>query len=349
MLRCYTISSCGRWAVLLLVVVMWLSACSPQRPRPVRMAFTIDTMLRTTPVADQGRSQLCWVYAMLGTIETDRLMQGDSVSLSVAYPVRRYMEELATESLLRSPAYQPTMRGMASLALSLTDTYGALPADAYPMPADASADALLRGIVQMARFAPSVSVLQGRVADMLDARMGTLPHAAYMLGARYTFAEFAHSVYAQRYVAITSFTHHPFGRPFVLEVPDNVRRHSFDNIPLDTLMARIDRALTHGYAVCWEGDVSEPGFSFARGVATLPPGTVADQEHRQRQFERRLTTDDHCMVLIGIAHDRRGHRYYVAKNSWGTHNPYGGMMYLSEEYVRMKTIAIYINNETCHL
>ena len=50
------------------------------------------------------------------------------------------------------------------------------------------------------------------------------------------------------------------------------------------------------------------------------------------------------MALIGLAHDRNGRRYFIAKNSGGTGNPYGGMMYLSEDYVRMKTIAVVMHN-----
>lgn len=50
------------------------------------------------------------------------------------------------------------------------------------------------------------------------------------------------------------------------------------------------------------------------------------------------------MVLIGIAHDENGKRYYIAKNSWGTDNQYGGLMYLSEQYVMMKTVAIVVKN-----
>ena len=184
---------------------------------------------------------------------------------------------------------------------------------------------------------------------MLDSRMGALPQRVYMLHAQYSFGEFARSVYAQDYQALTSFTHHPFGRGVVLELPDNHRRDSFLNVPLDTLMHAIDRALDQGYAVCWEGDISEPGFSFSRGVATLPHSPRYDQQLRQRWFERRQTTDDHCMCIIGRAHDRQGHPYYIAKNSWGTDNPFGGMMYISRDYIRMKTIAIVINNETCHI
>lgn len=55
------------------------------------------------------------------------------------------------------------------------------------------------------------------------------------------------------------------------------------------------------------------------------------------------------MCIIGRAHDRQGRPYYIVKNSWGTDNPFGGMMYISRDYIRMKTIAIAINNETCHI
>ena len=110
------------------------------------------------------------------------------------------------------------------------------------------------------------------------------------------------------------------------------------------MMRRIERSLRSGHPVCWEGDVTEPGFSFERGVAELPDETPCTQQQRQKAFETRRTTDDHCMCLIGIAHDKKGRRYYIAKNSYGTNNPYGGLMYLSENYVRMKTVAVVVKN-----
>ena len=42
------------------------------------------------------------------------------------------------------------------------------------------------------------------------------------------------------------------------------------NLPLDEMMEVADYALTHGYTVCWDGDVSEKGFSFKNGVAINP-------------------------------------------------------------------------------
>ena len=37
--------------------------------------------------------------------------------------------------------------------------------------------------------------------------------------------------------------------------------------------------------------------------------------------------------------------FYLAKNSWGTGNRFGGYMYLSEDYVRMKTICIVVHRD----
>ena len=53
--------------------------------------FTVDLRLPVTPVKDQGTSPLCWVYAMLATIETEHIMQGDSVNLSPDYVARMYL------------------------------------------------------------------------------------------------------------------------------------------------------------------------------------------------------------------------------------------------------------------
>ena len=89
--------------------------------------------------------------------------------------------------------------------------------------------------------------------------------------------------------------------------------------------------------------MSEPGFSTVLGTARMPQDCDLSQTARQRAFERFETTDDHCMAVVGIAHDRRGGRFFIMKNSYGTSNPYGGFMYVSFEYVRMKTVAIVVS------
>lgn len=306
--------------------------------------FSTEVMLKTTPVKDQGNSPLCWVYAMLATIETEHLMQGDSVNLSPDYVARMWLTERARFSYLSKGKHTINMRGMASMTLNIIQRYGLEPFDAYPNYNGVNYNVMARTATQIAHAATSFDILENRLADALNHNIGYLPPTLFMFGVEYTPLEFAHSVCLPgEYEALTSFTHHPFGQKFVLETPDNQLRDSFMNVPLDSMMTRIEQSLRNGHPVCWEGDISEPGFNTAAGCATLDnESTPITQQQRQRAFETLQTTDDHCMELCGIAHDIKGDKYFIAKNSWGKTRPYGGFMYLSFNYVRAKTIAVYL-------
>lgn len=70
--------------------VLW-NFPAKRKPLPAPRVFYRDVMLPTTPMKNQGSSSLCWAYAMLATIETEHLVQGDSVNLSVDYVARAYL------------------------------------------------------------------------------------------------------------------------------------------------------------------------------------------------------------------------------------------------------------------
>lgn len=306
--------------------------------------FTNETLLGYTPVKHQGSSPLCWAYAMLATIETEHIQMGDSVNLSVDYVARHLLAEQARQHFLSGGYDRITLRGTAPLLLRLISEYGVMPYDSYNAPS-LNYKALARRLQTMSETSHDLSQLSTRAQRLFDERIGYMPKNVYMLGAEYTPQQFAHSVYMLgEYTALTSFTHHPFDQAFAIEVPDNYSDELFYNVPIDVMMRRIEMSLRAGHPVCWEGDVSEPGFSFERGIAELSDDIPCTQQQRQKAFETRRTTDDHCMCLIGIAHDNKGRRYYIAKNSYGTKNPYGGLMYLSENYVRMKTVAVVVKN-----
>ena len=298
--------------------------------------FTVDLRLPTTPVKDQGSSSLCWVYAMLATLETEHIMRGDSVNLSPDYVARMYLSEQASRRrLLPNKVVQKeagiTTRGMCTMALDLIRTYGLQHYDAYHRRLNMDYNVLCRKLDY-----------GNDTEKLLDKYIGPLPNQVFMLGALYTPLEFAHSVCTDdEYIALTSFTHHPYGQRFPLEVPDNYFHNTFLNVPLDTMMNRIVQSLRAGHPVCWEGDTSEPGFLFGEGYAVLKnEKKKVTAERRQASFEARRTTDDHVMEIVGLAHDQHGRRFFLCKNSWGTDNRYGGFMFLSENYVRMKTIAV---------
>ena len=324
--------------VFLFLSFLVLISCEKQRGK-VNVSeekFTVELRLPTTPVKDQGSSSLCWVYAMLATLETEHIMRGDSVNLSPDYVARMYLSEQASRRrLLPNKVVQKeagiTTRGMCTMALDLIQTYGLQHYDAYRHKPDMDYNVLCRKLEK------------GNDAEkLLDKYIGPLPNQVFMLGALYTPLEFAHSVCTDdEYIALTSFTHHPYGQRFPLEVPDNYFHDTFLNVPLDTMMNRIVQSLRSGHPVCWEGDISEPDFLFGEGYAVLKnEKKKVTAERRQASFEARRTTDDHVMEIVGLAHDQHGRRFFLCKNSWGTANRYHGFMFLSENYVRMKTIAV---------
>ena len=323
--------------VFLFLSFLVLISCGKQRGK-VNVSeekFTVELRLPTTPVKDQGSSSLCWVYAMLATLETEHIMRGDSVNLT-DYVARMYLSEQADRHRLLPNKVAKNMpsittRGMCTMALDLIQTYGLQHYDAYHRRLNMDYNVLCRKLDY-----------GNDTEKLLDKYIGPLPNQVFMLGALYTPLEFAHSVCTDdEYVALTSFTHHPYGQHFPLEVPDNYFHNTFLNVPLDTMMNRIVQSLRAGHPVCWEGDISEPGFLFGDGFAVLKhEDKKVTAEHRQASFEAHRTTDDHVMEIVGLGHDQHGHRFFLCKNSWGTANRYHGFMFLSENYVRMKTIAV---------
>ncbi len=332
-----------------MVMAALVAGCKPKSaPRGTRPP-TVECLVKTTPVKDQGESPLCWAYAMLATIESEHLMKGDSVNLSPQYVGRMFLEEQAQRYYLTGGKEPISLRGMGSALLRLIQRYGLTHYDAYHP--EANFRVMERKVEKIANMdigrRLGTEGLRKHVADALDGGIRPLPKFVFMHGAEYTVQEFARSVCMEdEYLAFTSFTHHPFGERFVLESADNYYRDEFMNIPIDKMMHYIDQALRSGHPVCWEDDISEPLFSFPTGVAKMEnEREKITQDMRQRAFEQLETTDDHCMELIGIAHTAKGRKYYVCKNSWGTNNPFGGLMYMSENYLRAKTLAVWMSRE----
>lgn len=161
------------------------------------------------------------------------------------------------------------------------------------------------------------------------------------------------------YVTITSFTHEPFYRPFVLNVPDNFSNGSMYNVTLDEFIQNIDNALDNGFTLALDTDVSEPTFSAKKGIAVLPENVEdvneiltsiksemrVTAELRQRGFETYATTDDHLMHIVGKVQDQNGNIYYKVKNSWGQDSGKDGYIYMSVPYIRMKAISVMVHKD----
>ena len=82
------------------------------------------------------------------------------------------------------------------------------------------------------------------------------------------------------YVSITSYTHHPFYQPFVVEVQDNWRWAQSYNLPLNEMMEVIDNAINNGYTIAWGADVSEKGF----GAVTRVPLNDKEKDLSHKKY-----------------------------------------------------------------
>lgn len=312
------------------------------------MEIVIDKCNGYTPIKNQGRNSNCWMYGMLAAIETEHISRGDSIHLSVRYGMRKLIEDATAVRYMSNGHNGRSTRGMAQDALSIIERHGAMPYDAYSGgDCDIAYSPSLRTAYRLADKGVRLKMGLGKVmADVnrsLDSALGPCPPRVFMLGAEYSKGEFGRSVCApEEYVALTSCTHHPFFEMMTIESGDNYEHHQQLNVPLDLLRSIILYAVENGHGVCWQGDISEPGFSFKMGIARLGKGHTLSQERRQKELESMETTDDHCMAIIGRAHDTKGTRYLIMKNSWGIDNPYKGLMMVSEDYALMKSMVVIV-------
>lgn len=242
---------------------------------------------------------------------------------------------------------------------------------------DAVAEAYVNAIAK-GKLKKLTPVWKQGLTQIYDTYLGQCPDRFTYKGKEYSPQTFAQSLELrpEDYVSITSFTHHPFYTEFAIEIQDNWRNGLSWNLPLDEFMAVIDNAVNKGYTVAWGSDVSEIGFT-RNGIAVLPdmertdltgsdmarwtglttsdkqkeatskpgPEKEVTQEMRQTGFDNWETTDDHGMLIYGLAKDQNGKEYYMVKNSWGTNNKYKGTWYASKAFTKYKTINILVHKD----
>ena len=229
-------------------------------------------------------------------------------------------------------------------------------------------DGVLKGFMDALIKSPKLTTAWfAGLNGILDAYLGRSPENFIYEGKSYTPAGFVKylGINPDDYICLTSFTHHPFYEPFVLELPDNWAAGMFYNIPLDEFMQVIDNSLANGYTVGWSSDVSDKGFSMKEGVAIIPEKNWTDmteaeaaaafagpqkekiitQDLRQAEFNNYSTTDDHGMHIVGTASDQSGNIFYKVKNSWGITGKYDGFIYVSKPFVALRTTNIMVNKK----
>jgi bleomycin hydrolase len=325
--------------------------------------------LEATSVKDQAMTGTCWCFSTTSLVESDEIRKDKrSIDLSEMFTVRNIHIEKAKNYILRQGKAQFGEGGLGHDEIRAVATYGAVPLEDYT--------GLLNGqkmydhqkmFSQLKQYLDSVLKKQPISPDwlngytkILDQNMGIVPSKFNYDGKEYTPLTFAKDVLhfnADDYISLTSFTHEPYYKPFILQVPDNFANGSFYNLPLEELIDVVKSAIEKGYTVSWDADVSNKGFRQDIGLAlnlnsktSYPKDAInADMQEapynseiRQELYENLTTQDDHLMHLTGIEKSKSGKTFFVVKNSWGNVGPFNGYINVSEAYLAINTISLVV-------
>ena len=380
---------------LALAAVVALGANAEEKKDSVnknKPVFTVVKENKITSIKDQSRSGTCWAYSTLSFFESEILKKsGKTYNLCENFVASKTYMDRAIAAVRTHGDISFSQGGSSYDPLYCAINYGLCPEEAMPAPGTPQGDSLNNFDEFFRCMTPYVEAIATSNAKkltpawkkglqgILDAYLGECPKEFTYEGKKYTPQSFAASLglNLDDYVSISSFTHHPFWKPFIVEVQDNWRWKPSYNVPMDDMMRIIDNAINEGYTIMWGGDVSEDGFTRkGLGIAydtkkvqsmagsdadrwlrlsaseknqkfdslgVNAPEIVPTQEMRQEAYDNWETTDDHGMHLYGIAKDQNGKEYYMVKNSWGEFGDYKGTWYMTKAFVAYKTMDFMVN------
>ena len=352
-----------------------------------------------TSIKNQNRAGTCWCYSTMAFLESELLRMGKGeYDLSEMYTVYHTYLERADKAVRTHGDASFAQGGATEDVLDGMKRYGLVPEEVMRpgvMYNDTLSDhselsaltdnmvaAIAKGNLKKLQSDKDGNLLYKKaIAAVHKIYLGEAPEKFTYKGKEYTPKSFYESTGLdnEEYISLTSFTHHPFYEPFVLELQDNWRLAKTYNVPIDELMEIFDYAIDNGYTLAWGSDVSEKGFN-RFGLAVLPdvkasremgsdmahwlkmsaseknaameklyttpqPQKWCTQEERQLGYDNFETTDDHGMVIYGKAKDQLGNEFYMVKNSWGEAGAYKGIWYASKAFARYKTMNITVNKK----
>ncbi len=316
--------------------------------------------LLCTPVKDQAMSSTCWSFASNSQIESELLRKGKKpVDLSEMFIARySYLRKINQHLKLKGTNFF-TPGGQYHDVMWVIKNYGMVPESAYTGRVNGESNHDHTNLDTVVKRFVTKLLDEGKAAmdppdlvyinKQLDKYLGKVPSTFLYQGKKYnpkSFASQALGFNPNDYVEITSYTHHPFYKPFILEDKYNWTFDEYFNVPLEDFSAITDYALQNNYTVGWDGDAEDPYFDYYIGLAYLPVTDKDLQQARQTAFEDHSTLLNHMMHIVGSAKDKNGDKWYYVKNSWGrTTNKLNGYLFMRDDYFKIRTVAIIVNKK----
>lgn len=354
----------GCWAL-----GMGTAMAQPSTKTMMDNGFTVVKSLPATPVKNQAMTGTCWCFSTTSLVESQCLKNNvGEMDISEMFIVRNIYIEKAKNYVLRQGHAQFSEGGLGHDLIRGIATYGAIPESVY--------SGLKQGrkqfnhsamVIGLKKYLDSVvttmPISAGWLAGYIDILNETMPEPPAEFsykGKKYTPISFAKEVLkfnADDYVNITSFTHQPYYKPFILQVPDNFSNGQYYNLPLAEMIQLAKDVLGNGYTLMWDADVSNNWFMQGKGLAMFPlnrvkPDKVNSPDYeedpwsatiRQEMYERLETQDDHLMHITGLTKTAKGKTFFTVKNSWGAEvGPLEGYINVSEAYFAINTISLVV-------
>lgn len=346
------------------VIASFFSIAQPSTDN-VKDEFTDRKVLPATSVKNQAMTGTCWSFSTTSLVESQCLKNvKEEIDLSEMFTVRNIYIEKAKNYILRQGKTQFGEGGLGHDVIRAVSLYGTIPDAEYSgLKAGQKMHDHSKMAKQLQQYLDNAlkerpvpgNWLEGYI-KILDENLGVPPATFKYKGITYTPQSFAKEVLkfnADDYVNITSFTHHPYYKPFILEAPDNFANGSFYNLPLEQMIDVVKAAVKNGYTVMWDADVSNQGFKQDKGLALYADKQNGDfnaatkeltwnAAKRQSLYENLTTQDDHLMHITGTEKSKGGKTFFIVKNSWGKVGPYEGYINVSESYFAINTVSLVI-------